>query len=442
LNYNGRQGETATMPAAIRIRLSIMMFLQFFVWGAWAVTMGTYLGQGLNFTGAQIGLAYSTTGWAAIISPFFVGMIADRFFQAQHVMGILHLLGAVLMYFAATITDPFLFFWVLLAYAICYMPTLALVNAIAFNQMENTEKEFPLIRVLGTIGWIVAGFSITFLGSSWFENIEATATPLKLAAGASLLLGIYSFLLPSTPPRAAGAKVSIRDILGLDALELLRKPSFAIFVLSSLLICIPLAFYYAFTNLFLNESGITGVAAKMTMGQMSEVFFLLVMPFFFTRLGVKKMLLVGMGAWALRYLLFAYGSTPVLPVDGLAAEEMASLTAGVFMLYGGILLHGICFDFFFVTGQIYVDKVAPREIRANAQGLIALVTYGVGMVIGNYFAGKVVDRYTIVNEANEVIGHAWQSIWLVPMFMAVAVLIFFALTFRDDSDAEASPGAH
>lgn len=428
------------MRTGVRIQLSIMMFLEFFVWGAWAVTMGTYLGQGLAFSGQEIGAAYSTTAWAAIISPFFVGMIADRFFQAQHVMGLLHLLGAGLMYWATTITEPGLFFWVLLAYAICYMPTLALVNAIAFNQMTNTEKEFPLIRVLGTLGWIVAGFTITFLGRGWFENIEATATPLRMAAAASLALGVYSFFLPATPPRAAGKAVSVRDVLGLDALVLLRKPSFAVFVLSSLLVCIPLAFYYAFANLFLNESGISDVAAKMTMGQMSEVVFLLVMPFFFARLGVKNMLLVGMGAWALRYFLFAYGGNPVLPMDGLRADEMVSLMSAVFMLYGGILLHGICFDFFFVTGQIYVDKVAPREVRANAQGLIALVTYGAGMVIGNFIAGMIVDRHAIL-EDGEVVGHVWQSVWLAPMFMAAAVLVFFFLFFHDDSADSEAPEA-
>jgi len=428
------------MSPIIRTQLSVMMFLEFFVWGAWVVTMGTYLGQGLQFSGTEIGAAYSTTAWAAIISPFFVGMIADRFFQAQHVMGILHVLGAVLLYAASTITSPILFFWVLLAYAICYMPTLALVNAIAFNQMENTEREFPLIRVLGTIGWIVAGFTITFLGRGWFENIEATATPLRLAAGASLILGIYSFFLPKTPPRAAGKSVSVSDVLGLEALQLLRKPSFAVFVAASLLVCIPLAFYYSFANLFLNESGITDVAAKMTMGQMSEVFFLIVMPFFFARLGVKKMLLVGMTAWALRYFLFAYGGNPVMPTDELRADEMVSLMTAVFMLYGGILLHGICFDFFFVTGQIYVDKVAPKEMRANAQGLIALVTYGVGMVIGNFFAGFIVDRYKVEGELGEVIGHHWQTVWLVPMAMALVVIVFFALTFKDDSDETTDNG--
>jgi nucleoside transporter len=403
------------MNMGVRIQLSIMMFLEFFVWGAWAVTMGTYLMQDLQFTGQQVGLAYTSTAWAAIISPFFVGMIADRFFQAQHVMGILHLLGAALMYWVTTITEPGLFFWALLAYAVCYMPTLALVNAISFNQMADPGKQFPAVRVFGTLGWIVAGLLITLGLSRFIENVDATVLPLRMAAVASVVMGIYSFTLPKTPPQAAGQRVTVRDILGLDALALMRNPSFAVFVLASLSVCIPLSFYYTFTNPFLNEVGMTGAAGKQTLGQVSEVAFMLVMPFLFVRLGVKKMLLIGMLAWALRYILFAFGNSNEL----------------VWMFYVGILLHGICYDFFFVTGQIYVDNEAPRAIRANAQGFIALVTYGVGMVIGNIIAGRIVEAYVVYDESGAAIGHDWQTIWLIPMGMAVIVVIFFALFFRD-----------
>ncbi len=439
------------MNAKIRIELSVMMFLQFFIWGAWAVTMGAYLGK-IGFSGADIGRAYSTTAIAAILSPFFVGMVADRFFSAQKVLGLLHLAGAVLMFFAAKTTEPMPFFWVLLAYALCYMPTLALTNAIAFNQMDNTERQFPAIRVFGTLGWIVAGIAIGLVSGQVGKNIELTSIPLFMAAGCSVLMGFYSFFLPSTPPAALGKKVSIGEVLGLDALKLMKEFSFTVFVLSSLLICIPLAFYYNFTNMFLNESGMASVAtemnlrqlfelgwkdfvlalpsffmgsvaAKMTMGQMSEVAFMLVMPFFFKRLGVKKMLLVGMLAWVARYLLFAYGNTGPL----------------VFMFYGGILLHGVCYDFFFVTGQIYVDKVAPESIRASAQGFIALVTYGVGMAIGSMFvSGYVVDSFATVNEANEVVGHVWRNIWLVPAGMALVVAVLFMFLFRAKVDAEAT----
>ena len=425
------------MNLRIRTELSVMMFLQFFIWGAWFVTMGTFLGKGLGFEGTDIGSAYSTTAWAAIVSPFFIGMIADRFFPAQIVLGVMHLLGAVLMYVASTMTTPGTFFWVLLAYALCYMPTLALVNAISFHQMTNPEKEFPPIRVLGTLGWIVAGLMIMALGRARLTNIEATAIPMRMAAACSLLLGVYSFFLPNTPPKATGKKVSVRDVLGLDALRLMKERSFAIFVICSLLVCIPLGFYYNFTNLFLNESGIKDVVGKMTMGQMSEVFFMLVMPFFFVRLGVKKMLLVGMAAWALRYVLFAVGNNDPLTLP-LTADQLLGAMAMVSLFYLGILLHGVCYDFFFVAGQIYVDNVAPEEIRANAQGLIAMITYGAGMVIGAKISGLVVEYYQIM-EAGEVVGHAWPQVWVIPVAMAVVVIVLFALLFREETTAEDQP---
>jgi nucleoside transporter len=396
------------MNPVVRVKLSIMMFLEFFVWGAWAVTMGTYLGT-IGFEGVQIGNAYTATGWAAILSPFFIGMIADRFFAAERVMGFLHLVGALLLYYVSTVQDPGLFFWALVAYALCYMPTLALVNAIAMNVMEDPGKEFPMVRVFGTIGWIAAGLTISYILNPVMPGVEATATPMKMAALASALLGVYSFLLPSTPPKSTGKAVSISDILGLKALGLMKDRSFAIFIVSSLLVCIPLAFYYNFTNMYLNAIGVEGAAGKMTFGQMSEIFFMVVFPFFFTRLGVKWMLAAGMLAWAVRYVLFAFGDTG----------------SAIWMLYGGILLHGVCYDFFFMTGQIYVDREAPKAIQASAQGFIALVTYGVGMVIGSLISGMVVDRYVIEG------GHDWQSIWLVPAGMAFLVLIGFVLMFKE-----------
>lgn len=415
------------MNMSIRVQLSVMMFVQFFVWGAWFVTMGNYLGAGLEFEGSDIGRAYSTTGYAAILSPLFVGMVADRFFSAQRVMGVLHLLGAGLMYWASTITTPGMFFWVVLAYAMCYMPTLALVNSISFNQMTNPEKEFPGIRVAGTLGWIAAGLVITLLGTIAFEGIEATAIPFKMAAVASLVMGVISFTLPDTPPKGKGQKATVVDLLGLDALALMKDRSFAIFAISSLLICIPLAFYYSFANLFFNDTGMTGVAAKMTMGQMSEVAFMIVMPFFFARLGVKKMLLFGMLAWVIRYALFAFGNG-----EGL-----------VFMFYGGILLHGICYDFFFVTGQIYVDKEAPEAMRSNAQGFIALITYGVGMVIGNEIAGRWVGSHSETVEnvvdgvAASVTTYDWQGIWMMPTIMAFIIVVGFTILFKDPGNGNA-----
>jgi nucleoside transporter len=389
---------------SVRARLAAMMFLQFFVWGAWFVTLSTYLGRGLGFSGRTIGDAYSTMPWGAIVAPFLVGMIADRFFAAQRVLGVLHLAGAAFLWQAARVTDPRVLFWVLLAYALCYNPTLALVNAVAFRQMDSPEREFPSVRVFGTIGWIVAGLIVGSL------HAEATALPLRLAAASSALLGAFSFALPATPPRSAGRRVSVRDVLGLDALVLMRDRSFAVFVIASLLICVPLSFYYGFANLFLNEQGVANAAGKMTLGQASEVAFMLVMPFFFARLGVKWMLLVGMIAWAARYLLFASGA--------------------VTLYYVAIVLHGVCYDFFFVAGQIYVDRAAPRTIQASAQGFITLVTYGLGMLLGALAAGWVVQGQQLMTSGGTIVGHRWPAVWLVPALMAAAVAALLAVAFN------------
>lgn len=413
------------MSTNTRVMLWVMMFLQFFVWGAWLVTMGTYLTK-IGFTGPQVGLAYSANGYAAIIAPLFVGIVADRFFNAERLMGVLHLVGAGLLYWASTITEPTMFFIVLLAYSACYMPTLALVNAISFGQMKDPAKEFPAVRVLGTIGWIAAGWVIIGLGSVYGGSIEGTATPLQLAAVASAVLGVFSFVaLPKTPPAGKGKSVSFAQLLGLDAIGLLKDRSFAVFTLSSLLVCIPLSFYYSWCNAFLNEIGMENAAGMQSFGQVSEILFMLVLPLFLARFGVKLTLLIGMAAWTLRYVLFAYGGV-----------ENTGLWS---MLLGGILLHGICYDFFFVTGQLYVDKRAPQEIRASAQGFIALVTYGVGMVIGNYIAGAVVGQYTTTAlvDGVETATHAWQTIWLYPAGMAAGVVVLFALLFNDKKVAQA-----
>ena len=398
-----------------RVKLSAMMFLQYFVWGAWSVTMGTWLSQTLHFSGEQIGLAYGTTALAAMISPFFVGMVADRFFATERILAALHLIGGVVLLYASIQTSFAPLYAVLLAYTLCFMPTLALTNSLSFHQMENPGREFPAIRVLGTIGWIVAGLLVGTMG------IEKTATPMQLAAAASVLLGVFSFLLPHTPPQKTSQRVTWSDVLGLDALKLLRDSSFAVFVVGSFLICIPLQFYYTFTNPFLNELNVTNAAGKMTLGQMSEIFFMLVMPWFFRRLGVKTMMLVGMAAWAARYALFAAGNN-------------GSLVA---MLYAGILLHGVCYDFFFVTGQIYVDRKAPIRLRAAAQGFIAFVTLGVGMLIGSWLSGRVVDAFGVTSGG--VVQHQWNRIWLVPAAGAAAVLVLFALFFHPARETEEAP---
>ncbi len=375
------------------------------------MTMGTYLGSTLGASGTQIGVAYGTQSWGAIIAPFIIGLIADRFFAAQKILGFLHLAGAALMWYIASAPGFTEFFPALLVYMILYMPTLALVNSISFKQMKHPESEFPSIRVLGTIGWIVAGLIIGWM--AWEES-GSLALTFKMTAIASAVLGVMSFTLPNTPPPKAGEKTSISDILGLDALGMLKSPSYLVFFLASVAICIPLAFYYSFANPFLNEIGVTAAASKQSLGQVSEVLFMLLMPVLFVRWGVKKMLLVGMGAWVLRYILFAYGDND----------------AGYWMLLTGILLHGICYDFFFVTGQIYTDNFAGEKFKSAAQGLITLATYGVGMLIGYSISGLVADANLISENA-----HDWTRIWLVPAAIAGGVLLVFALMFKEKKAA-------
>ncbi len=360
-------------------KLSLMMFLQFFIWGGWFVTLGTFMGDNLGATGAETAMAYSTQSWGAIIAPFIVGLIADRFFNAERILGVIHIIGGVLMYLMANTTDFSAFYPYVLAYMILYMPTLALVNSVAFKQLTDPSKQFSMIRVWGTGGWIVAGLVISFV-FSWDSAAAREGGALKntflMCSVASFALGLFSFILPKTPPvQNKDQKLTVKDILGLDALKLLKNTNFLIFFIASVLICIPLAFYYQHTNPFLSEIGVSNPTGKMTIGQMSEVLFMLLLPLFFKKFGFKKTLLVGMAAWALRYVLFAYGN----------ADSM------VFMLYIGIALHGICYDFFFVSGQIYTDSKAGEQYKSSAQGLITLATYGVGMLVGFWAAGKVAE---------------------------------------------------
>ncbi len=406
------------MTARIYSKLSLMMFLQFFIWGAWFVTLGTYL-AGIGFSGTQIGNAYLTNNIGAIVAPFLVGLIADRFFAAEKVMAILHITGAIVLYFVSDLTSASAIIAGLLLYNICYMPTLALVNTVSFNVMESPDTEFPRVRVWGTLGWICAGLSISFILSGMVERVEASTYPMRMAAGASLLLGLFSFFLPHTPPSMTKEKPTLGKILGADALGMLKDRSFAIFALCSLLISIPLAFYYAFTNLYLNDLGVTDAAAKMSFGQMSEVAFMVLMPFFFRRLGVKWMLLVGMLAWAARYALFASGDADNL----------------MWMIYGGILLHGVCYDFFFVTGQVYVDQKAPKANRASAQGFIALLTYGVGLAIGSTLAGMTVETMTMDG------ARLWANIWWIPCVFAGVVAVLFSLLFREEKQIDEKAAA-
>jgi nucleoside transporter len=403
------------MLPGIKVRLSFMMFLNFFVWGSWYVTMGTFLGANLGATGTQIGAAFSTQSFGAIIAPFIIGLIADRYFNAEKILGILHLVGAVLLYLCYS-SDSFANFYpFIFMYMILYMPTLALVNSISFRQMKDNAKEFAPIRVWGTIGWIAAGLAISYL--FYWDSVDSMKEGLLkntflMASVASLALGLFSFSLPKTPPRAdKNEKVKVSDLLGLDAIRLLKDRNFAVFFIASVLICIPLAFYYQNANPFLAEIGVTDPTGKMTIGQISEAFFLLLLPLFFKRFGFKTTLLVGMMAWVVRYALFAIGDAG----------------GGLWLLIVGIALHGICYDFFFVSGQIYTDSKAGPKFQSAAQGLITLATYGIGMLIGFGIAGFVTDLYL-----NSDGTHDWESIWMIPSGIAILVVLFFLILFKDE----------
>ena len=403
------------MNTKTQFQLSLMMFLEFFIWGGWFVTLGTFLGNNLGSTGAEIGQAYSTQSWGAIIAPFIIGLIADKYFNAEKILGLLHIVGAILMYQLSRSTEFGVFYPYVLVYMIAYMPTLALVNSVAFNQMNDPAKEFSFIRVWGTIGWIVAGLAISYL-FHWdsAEGIKEgfLQNTFLMVAIASALLGLFSFTLPKTPPKAKdGKKLTISDILGLDALKLLKDRNFLIFFIASILICIPLAFYYQNANPFLTEIGMDNPTGKMTIGQISEVLFMLLLPYFFKKFGFKKTILVGMLAWAVRYLLFAYGN----------AGELA------FMLIIGIALHGVCYDFFFVSGQIYTDSKAGDKFKSAAQGLITLATYGVGMLIGFWVAGKIMDKFELTEG-----GHTWVDIWTFPAIFAAVVFVLFFVFFKNE----------
>jgi nucleoside transporter len=412
MNPAATKTVTGPMSGGMRVRLSIMMFLEFFIWGAWYVTLSTWLSQSLHFDARQVGLAAGTTAVGAIVAPFLVGLVADRYFATQHVLAVLHGVGALALGLASLQSSFVPLYWVVLLYCLCYMPTLALTNSLAFRQMQDPKTEFSPIRVSGTLGWIVAGVLIDRLG------VAATQHPVQLAALASALMSIYCLTLPSTPPLPVAIESGKRSIFPREVLQLVSRRSVAIFALASMLISIPLQFYYTYTNLYLTQIGVANVTAKMTFGQASEFFCMLLIPWFFRRLGVKYMLIAGMVAWVARYILFAYGA----PGDR------------IWMLLGGILLHGICYDFFFVTGQIFIDREAPVAIRAAAQGFITFLTYGVGMFVGSLLSGSVGAHYS-QTLADGSISYQWRSIWLFCAAASAIVLVLFAFTFKEDQPA-------
>lgn len=401
---------------SMRVRLSLMMFLEYFIWGAWYVTLGTWLGQQLHFSGEQIGVVAGTTALGAAISPFLVGLMADELFANQRLLAALHGIGGLLLWFASAQTAFGPMYALLLVYSLCYMPTMALTNALAFRQMKDPKQDFGSIRVLGTAGWIVAGLLIGFL------RVEPTAIPIRIAGAASMLMAIYSLTLPHTPPLRSTHGFKLSNIFPPEAFTLFRDRNFSVFALASFLICIPLQFYYTFTNPFLNEIGMQNAAGKMTMGQMSELLFMVTLPWFFRRVGVKYTLMLGMFAWVVRYICFGAGNSGSL----------------VPLLYLGIVLHGICYDFFFVTGQVYVDQKAPLALRAVAQGLIYFITYGIGMFVGSWICGAIVDRYAKSLPSGGVL-HDWRSIWMVPAIASAVVLLFFWVGFRREERAPEQP---
>ena len=396
------------MIFSTRFKLSLLFFLEFFIWGGWFVTMGTFLSQIFNATGGELAMAYETQSIGAIIAPFIIGLIADRYFAAQKILGLLHLLGAALLFIVSNADNFFAFYPYIFFYMLLHMPTLALANSVAFHQMENPSKEFASIRVLGSVGWIVAGLIIGYFG---WEGSQTLKNTFYMSSIASAFLGLYSFTLPNTPPKLGSNKLKIREILGLDALSMLKDKGFLFFFIASILICIPLAFYYQHANQFLNEIGMKAAASKMILGQISEVLFLLLLPLFIKRYGIKNALIVGILAWGVRYMLFAFGDTGVKS----------------WMLIFGILLHGVCYDFFFVSGQIYTDFKAGEKYKSTAQGLITLATYGLGMLIGFRFAGWLTDQYI------SDIGHLWKNIWIQPAIFSFVVLTLFLIFFKNET---------
>jgi nucleoside transporter len=400
------------MPISLKARLCLMMFLNLVIWGSWYVTLNTYLTVTLKFSGTQAGAVFGTTALASMISPFFIGLIADRFFATERVLAVLHLIGAVLLYFVTRVTDFATVYALMLVYCLCYFPTIALTNSLTFRQLTDAGGEFPFIRMFGTIGWIAIGLTIGNMG------VETTATPFLLASGASLVMSAFCLTLPHTPPAGKGEKITARSLLGLDALVMLKKRPYLVFVVASILACIPLTFYFSFTNAYLNEIGVVNAAGKMTLGQVSEVGVMLLMPLIFRRITVRGVLILGLACWSLRYGLLAFGNAG----------------AGVWMFYLAILLHGFCYDFFFVTGQLYTDQEAPVHLRGTAQGFLTFLTYGVGMFIGSLLSGASLDFFT--TRTGSAVTHNWTAFWSGCCGGALAILALVAIFFQTRAKIE------
>jgi nucleoside transporter len=405
------------MPLSLSARLSFMMFLNYVIWGAWYVTIGTYLTATLKFSGTEAGAVFGTTALASMISPFFVGLIADRFFATQRVLAALHFIGAIFLYLVTRATTFGPVYGLMLLYCLCYFPTIALTNTLALRQIKDAGRGFPIIRMFGTIGWIAIGQTIGNLG------VETTSTPFLLASGASVAMGLFSLTLPHTPPAGKGQPITVRSLLGIDALVMMKQRSFLVFVIASVLACIPLTFYFSFTNAYLNDLHVPNAAGKMTLGQFSEVGVMLLMPFIFRRITVKGVLVLGLICWSVRYGLLAIGDAG----------------PGIWMFYIAILLHGFCYDFFFMTGQLYTDQEAPPHLRVTAQGFLTFLTYGVGMFIGSLLSGGALDYFT--TSSGGVSKTNWPAFWTSCGLGAFVILLVIAVFFQSHAKIQPKPAA-
>lgn len=395
-----------------KVRLSLMMFLQFFIWGSWYATGGNYMNtHGMTNV---IYLAYTASSIGSIVSPFFLGAIADRFFPVQKVLGWMHILSGIFVFSAPffaegdVVSAPW-FLGFLLLHMLCYMPTVSLSTATAFHLLNDKEKEFPVIRVFGTIGWIFAGILVSYV-----LQADATALPMRISGIASVLMGLYSFTLPAIPPPGAAKKFSVRDVIGIDAFKKLNSRPFIIFILGLLLISVPFASYFTYVPVYLKAAGLADPGFKMTFGQMSEIVFLLALPWFFSKFGLKWVMLIGMIAWALRYGLYA----------------VAAPSGIEWLIVIGILLHGVCYDFVYVASQVYIDKKASIEIRAQAQGMFVFIAYGVGQGLGALAAGFIFNN--IMTDTSSL--SQWQQFWTIPLLFAAVVSVLFLFGFKEKEE--------
>jgi nucleoside transporter len=402
----GAPKPQATSPW-LKSRLAGMMFLQYVIWGSWYVTINTYLTRTLHFTATEAAMVFGTVSIASLVSPVFVGLVADRFFATERVMSVLYGLSAVCIFAVTRVQSFWAVFGLMLLFCLCYFPTVSLTNSLTMQQVKDPGRDFPPIRTMGALGWIVINLVIGFM------RVEAGTTPFVLAGIAALLMAAYSLVaLPHTPPPARGLPVTLGRVLGLDAIAMLRSRTFAVFAVASVLACIPLTFYYSFTNPYLNDVGVVNAAGKMSLGQVSELGMMLAMPLIFRVASVRAILLGGLAAWAARYVLLAYGNAD----------------AGMWMFYIAIILHGVCYDFFFVTGQLYTDQEAPPHLRSTAQGFITFITYGVGMLIGSLLSGGALDHFTHT-VGGEVV-RDWRTFWLSSATMSAVIGAFVLVWFR------------